>query len=444
MTSGTRTLNGTMSVSALPFAGPWFTYGRYFTKSWSGTDRAVTPPVVQSKIVTLTRHSAPVPVFNHKTGGVKLKTRVIGVDQVVKTFYAKTERKKASVVYAPHPYSTTGVSYNDPVILVREYPTQVPVTQSSYRSTYSEPTFTGSWGPDDDIALLGKLREAIAGSDFNAAVFLAEGREALNLIASSATKIAKSIMFARKGNFNEAMAALAGSRSLKTGRRIKQRDVAASNWLEVQYGWTPLLKDAESGAQFLGTVLNAPLTWEVRARKKFVHGVTNPAGAYTSFPSAVAITKGQIIATLTEVDKIALAGLYDPLSVIWEKTPYSFVVDWFLPIGQYLSARGLIQSIKGTFVTTKKFDFRSGAPVWIGSSPNFYCVGGDLGSFTLKRWNFSRSVSDSLSVPMPSLKGFNQAASWRHCTSAIALLTQQLGSLKHLRSAHAGRYEYTE
>lgn len=31
-------------------------------------------------------------------------------------------------------------------------------------------------------------------------------------------------------------------------------------------------------------------------------------------------------------------GLLNPLEVIWELVPFSFVADWFLPIGDYLSA----------------------------------------------------------------------------------------------------------
>lgn len=372
-----------------------------------------------------------------------MKTRKIEVVEVVKTIHVKRP-KGTSAQDAPNSYTTTGVSYQNPIILVQEYPSQSPVTQTSYRDAYSEPSFSGIWGPNEDIALLGKLREEIAGSDFNAAVCLAESSEALSMIANSARRIAKSIMFARKGNFHEAMAAIAGSRSPKTGRRHKQKDVAANNWLEVQYGWLPLLKDAESGARFLGSVLGGPLVREVRARKKFTHQVTNGGDVYTSFPNGVATTKGQIIALLTEVDTISMAGLYDPLSVVWEKTPYSFVVDWFVPIGQFLSARSLGQSVKGTFVTTKKFDFNSGHPVWVGAGPNFRCVGGDLQSFTIKRWNFSRSVSTSLNVPLPGFKDFEKVASWRHCTNALALLAQQTGALRKLSNAYSGRYTYTE
>jgi hypothetical protein len=31
-------------------------------------------------------------------------------------------------------------------------------------------------------------------------------------------------------------------------------------------------------------------------------------------------------------------GMANPLSLAWELLPYSFVVDWFLPIGQFLSS----------------------------------------------------------------------------------------------------------
>jgi hypothetical protein len=40
-------------------------------------------------------------------------------------------------------------------------------------------------------------------------------------------------------------------------------------------------------------------------------------------------------ATLAEFSSL---GLINPLEIVWELLPYSFVVDWFLPIGNWLSS----------------------------------------------------------------------------------------------------------
>ena len=52
---------------------------------------------------------------------------------------------------------------------------------------------------------------------------------------------------------------------------------------------------------------------------------------------------------------IANTGLLNPLSVAWELVPYSFVADWFLPVGSYLNNLDYdlgLRFLKG-WITTK-------------------------------------------------------------------------------------------
>lgn len=122
-----------------------------------------------------------------------------------------------------------------------------------------------------------------------------------------------------------------------------------------------------------------------------------------------------------------MAGLYDPASVVWEKLPYSFVADWFLPISSYLQARQMIGALSGTFVKSTKSLLEVSSPTVKNVSGYWDYAGGDLHSFKLSRLNFSREISTSLKVPKPGLKNFGQVASWRHCANALALLTQVVG-----------------
>lgn len=109
-------------------------------------------------------------------------------------------------------------------------------------------------------------------------------------------------------------------------------------------------------------------------------------------------------------------------SVAWELTPWSFVVDWFIPIGDWLTARGHAQGLKGTFITSDK---KTG----VANTPT--------GDFTLNQYTwispcyrhivFDRTISFVLGVPMPTLKPLAKAASWRHCANAVALLVSGHG-----------------
>jgi len=271
------------------------------------------------------------------------------------------------------------------------------------------------WTSNDDLALLGKLREAVAGSDFDASVFLGEGHKALGMIANAATRIYTAWKAARNLNWSKAAAALADARK---GGFVPKAKTTAQGWLELQYGWLPLVKDAYAGAQFLGYSLNAPLQFTVNVSRKVKRDV-NPLGN-TRYQEATYVVRKRIKAILKERNVVALSGLTDPATLAWELLPYSFVIDWFLPIGQYLSARGLAQALDGTFITSTKSVCHVKNPYKYADVVVIF-----PNDFYYDRGSFDRAVTNSLVVPRPSFKSLGQAASWKHAANAVALLTQK-------------------
>jgi len=126
------------------------------------------------------------------------------------------------------------------------------------------------------------------------------------------------------------------------------------------------------------------------------------------------------------VNVAQLSGLTDPASVLWELTPYSFVADWFIPIGNYLAARSLASALTGTFVTTKTrrvFCAYEGLANTDNGIVRTVYTTPPKGNCALI--NVTRTVSTSLNVPVPSFKTLDKVASWKHCANAVALLVQK-------------------
>jgi hypothetical protein len=254
----------------------------------------------------------------------------------------------------------------------------------------------------------------VAGSDFNLGVTLGESHQTLKFIGDSALRVAKSLKFVKRGNFAAAYSALSGNQHLPGTKRV------ASNYLEYTYALTPLLLDVHSGAQFLAHHLNTPQHIVVRvsqSRRYYVEQSPGYTGAYPmrSWKSSCKSIK----AILREKDVAQLAGLTDPASIAWELMPWSFVVDWFVPIGDYLQARALVNGIRGTFVTSYKSvvgaeDYSHQPPRYRDPTYRYYKVSN------------TRVVSTTLSVPLPKVKPFSSALSWKHCANAIALLRSVL------------------
>lgn len=363
---------------------------------------------------------------------------------------------------------------------------------------------------NDQIKLVNRLKEKLRGTDFNAAVFLGEGHQALGMIANAARRISGSLHALKKGQVTKAVKLLvdrpglprnayesmpnfkrlqsnaarqireaeatailpsrgdAGLRRLRkelsllrrrtagkpTGSEGKQIEALkaeiakadkaydlsvatpklfSSLWLEMVYGWLPLMKDAEEGAQFLAHHLNVPLqrTYRTsvvknqRGRREtdLVWCPTYPVGKKI-YGYWVKTHRRSLIARVRERESIPkLLGLTSLESVAWELVPWSFVVDWFMPIGDWLEARGFAQGLNATFVTSDKKMGESFKPIGafedLGNGSGFYPGYRDV--------SFDRTISTSLNVPMPTYKPLAKAASWRHCVNAVALLVSGHG-----------------
>jgi hypothetical protein len=429
--------------------GPMSKWGLSFSKTWSGTD------------FPSTKYAKKIYYFTFMTQKGRKQFRVKQKD------YGAIVAGKLARKDEPHPYTMNLTMVRETIgrrtihsnLLCPPWPP--PFTNINYGSLtetygtyqrYGGASWIGTWTSNDDIALLGRLREKIVGTSFDATVFLGEGREALDMIFNAATRIRKSLTQLKRGNV------IAAGRELgilpdNTGRirsihfqttgkgpkylplRVPPpgktgtiSETAAKVWLEWSYGWLPLVNDCGNAAEYLAARLQAPLYKEYRVSLKV------PLRAQFSQDYVTTVQKGyirtSILARLTEIDQVKLLGFTDPAAVIWELTPWSFVADWFIPIGNYLQARGLAQSISGTFVTTKvtrKYeranDIRDTRDVQGYLSNSF-----ENNFYSRLQILMERTVSSSLNVPKPSFRNLSDVPSWKRAANAVSLLVLQFGS----------------
>lgn len=295
------------------------------------------------------------------------------------------------------------------------------------------------FGPNLDLALISKLREKIAGSSFNAGIVLGEGKEALSMIGDSAIRIAKALYMLKRGRLRDAAHVLTSG----TDRWVKKPTFSkgktiSDNWLQLQYGWLPLVSDVYDGAQFLAHHLNVPMTTRMRVSKVHHFGKVHSQSVAVEPIKTKFLQRKTILVDLIEKDVAKLAGLQDPLSVAWELVPYSFVVDWFIPIGQFLSARGLASAIDANYIVITKSD---GEVIGMKNAPG-YDVISPCGGYRHRVVAFNRTApSKLLSFPLPELKPLSAVASWKHCANAVALLVRPVS--KQVDSLRMDTSKYT-
>lgn len=393
--------------------------GRKTTKTWNGGDDPPSRPVY-----TLVRYTLP---YFTKSGKRKFKT----VERRLRT--GATTRVKRDdhdytmeLIYEENLTFTQMISEYvwDPVLLQGRYePESIDylLSKEAFGSTFS---YDNTWNSNDDIALLGRLRMRIAGSDFNAGVVIAEMNQSLGMIFNAATRIRKSIKSLLRGDIVRAAKELGVTYHGRKRGSKQGATTLADQWLEISYGWVPLLNDAKSGAEFLAHIFNLPLKQTYRARLKKVHSVellqTFAVHQVSSYQT------GQIIARISEVDVPMLSGLTDIASIVHEKTPWSFVADWFIPIGNYLSARGLARSVTGSFTTTKtmfQFVHYEGKASVTTYPYKFETLDGP--DFTRYFKTVDRTTSAELNVPLPKFKPLGEVPSWKRAANAVSLLIQK-------------------
>lgn len=412
MTTGTRITDNLAAISLWnhphpgnpTLAGTGYV-GGYWKKTWSGTDAPPNAKPTERELY---------PVWDAVRKKYVWRWRKI-----------RAVRQKRYV--DPHPYTCSIESYSDAEYAYWHKDFYPPYGNTfdgnrTFRFTYGKGySVTRNYDVNNGaIAMRGKLREKIVGSEFNMGVFLGEGREALRMIFNAATQLRKALQAARRfdvaGMYKAVGAAYRSSQTTRKGK-LNEKFVF-ERWLEAQYGWLPLLGDAEDGAKALAKILNFPMCQKYRVRSRFADtGVTN-SWTIKSY-ELECFTHAQIIAEIYEVDIPGLIGLTDPASVAWELVPFSFVADWFIPIGNYLAARGLASSLTGRFTETVVY------------KEYFQCDKLDNGSQTIytkqayyrsKYISMNRTVSTTLSVPKPRIKPLGMVPSWKRAANAVSLL----------------------
>ena len=179
-----------------------------------------------------------------------------------------------------------------------------------------------------------------------------EAGQSVGQIISHVRAIAGSIESVKKGDIIGAARKLGVKVDGNLEKRIKRRAKQASDrWLELHFGWVPLVQDIGSSIDVIqGTGKSSPYSFvHIKAGASFSG---SSASGSTTFPALGLIDQtmdsynwsgGVRMRGIVAVENpnVAIAnqlGFVNPLSVAWEAVPFSFVADWFSNAGQCLSA----------------------------------------------------------------------------------------------------------
>lgn len=301
------------------------------------------------------------------------------------------------------------------------------------------PAFPSSLKAKAEVGCLRKLKA----QKVNFSVALGERNQTARLCYDTLSRLAELVREVRSGN-PKGLIRAAGRRV----RRSKTRslDPAFDLWLEYRYGWLPLLSDVHGAVQALNEREKEPNRTRVSVKSGGTQSQQDVAKECNviagSTPVAIDIYRDTEFKCMVRLDyvrsdspwaSLSALGITNPLSVAWELVPWSFVADWFVPIGAYLdildadfgwSLLGGSASLKTTSKfssTNARFNSISG----VGADSEHYVFGGSNGG-RMMRFDRSTYISSPLPDVLSYLTTKFTTGNSQHVQNGIALFMSAL------------------
>lgn len=256
------------------------------------------------------------------------------------------------------------------------------------------------------------LRLKIKDETINLGTALAEYRQSVRMFGSAARGIVNAV------------------KTLRGLRRFKRRSLCSitNAHLIHDYGIAPLMSDVYDTMEALLLRLERPVyrRYHFRQFTDLKERIVNGSlGTYGGYRREARRWGTQDVTAYVELDleKASLFTFGNPAELIWEVTPFSFVVDWMIPIGDYLislDAMKAVKSVNGCYVRKEKQWQETFTHVtdYLGNKHQ-----GDPGSvYTEDHWRTKFTT-----VPLPNLPKFNPRASISTLLNAISLLVSVRG-----------------
>lgn len=326
-----------------------------------------------------------------------------------------------------------------------QYSNQYGFPQPRYRIRQGTLSTTIPFGrisgaPNQDPALANEcLLEALdrlKDKKINLPVTFAERRQTAALFEDTAKRLATSYRAFRQGRFVEAFSSrrTAAARFSRRQFRRAARNAGLNpreygdHWLKFTYGVRPMLSDLYGAVEQLhkSEKIRPPLI-TVKAQRNTVDSTEEllVRPDIYAFLQKVQTSEGCFIRLDYQYpgdfqrDWTEL-GITNPLDVAWELLPYSFMVDWFLPIGNYLNSldAALGLTFRGGSVSMRTVIKKTGLGASVPSVPS-QRYSGKSNYFRLVRTVYSTS-------PLPDLPSFHISLTKEKVASGLSILRQSL------------------
>jgi hypothetical protein len=205
-------------------------------------------------------------------------------------------------------------------------------------------------------------------------------------------------------------------------------DASLAYW----YGLRPMLHDVHGATTALARLPSD--LWQLSAKGTMADEREKEITVFSTYPTTIpvlaqtvnressrVVIKGIQVPLTREQDRLWSLGLDDPASTAWELTPYSFVADWMIPIGDWLQALNSVKYYSGwetcaTQYISETCKWSNGSSTMFGAKQSSSCRG------HAQRLRVKRTIMGT--VPLIGLP-VKDPRSVTHMAQALSLLASR-------------------
>lgn len=258
-------------------------------------------------------------------------------------------------------------------------------------------------------------------AEFTFGETLAEAAETCNYVNKRITDLLRVGLALKRGDVRALERLFKDSIPRDAANRIRAWDASrrlAEGHLELMFGVLPIVNDISSAAkaytQGLTTRGQGIRTQSGSTRTSGGISMTGMGNGGVMDAPASAVFRGRVRNT-TQANLQRLGLLNVPLEA-WNKLPFSFVFDWFIPVGTFLGGLTATAGLEDVDLCVTSSRLRTVVITWRGQdvAPQYQLL--------------SASRRPILGFPLPSLDGLARSAAWNwgKVVTAAALARTQL------------------
>lgn len=206
----------------------------------------------------------------------------------------------------------------------------------------------------------------------NLTVSIAELGKTTDMVADLARDTFRFFRSLRKGDLKTLL------RVMKEPRTRVNDDIA-SKWLKYQYGIIPTIMEVNGLSEFIHQkVKEGFITGKTTIKRDFFYTIQrNTArfkGANPRFGTYFRKNTFRYRVSSEGLRSPSQSGITNPAAFVYELIPYSFVLDWFIPVGDYLATLDALVGVEDLCVirsdTLFQTDMNYYVPSWGGTVTN--------------------------------------------------------------------------